>query len=348
MQPQRILVIKLRAIGDVVLSTAVLPSLRTRYPDSEIHFLTETPSLPVVEGNPFVDQVVELAQGKWARLSGMRGILESIRFALRIRAARYDLVIDLFGNPRSAFLTWISGAPKRVGFRFRGRSYAYTLCVEPRGDRIHEVAFNLDALQALKINLKSPVPSFPVSENDSANIQDWLNTRAESVSFLVGIHPWGSWEAKRWLLKYFAELADRLVLEYGAKVIILWGPGEKQVAESVIRMGKNQLLLAPQTSLKELGALLKRCDLVIANDSGPMHIAAALGTPTVGIFGPTNHKLQGPYGEQHATAYLHGLSCLGCNRLQCPIGLTCMKDLSVDRVAGVVRETIRKSLKKHG
>lgn len=342
MRPKRILVIKLRAIGDVVLSTAVLPGLREAYPDSEIHFLTETPSLPVVEGNPYIDQVVELSRGRSGRLR------ESLLFLKQVRSAQYDLVFDLFGNPRSALITWVSGAKTRVGFRFRGRSYAYNLCLPPRGDRIHEVEFNLDALRALKINVESPRPFFPVSENDSRIIQDWLDkTVEEKNKLLVGIHPWGSWEAKRWPIACFARLCDWLVTEYGATVVVMWGPGEKHVAESVLSMAEKPLYLAPQTSLRESAALLKRCQLVIANDSGPMHISAAVETPTVGIFGPTSHKLQGPYGHQHSTATLSGLKCLGCNKLTCPIGLPCMKELTVEMVANVVKDTIQKNALLH-
>jgi heptosyltransferase-3 len=342
LQPDRILVLKLRAIGDVVLSTAVLPSLRTAFPNSEIHFLTETASVPVVQHNPNIDRVWELSLGKWAKLPAGRGVLESLRFVKTIRAQHFDLVFDLFGNPRSAFLSCISGAPRRVGFRFRGRKYAYNIRVSPRGDRVHEVEFNLDALREADITIQSPEPFFPISETDSQKIDRWIAEEGIQNGFLIGIHPWGSWPAKRWPLASFSAITDWLVTRYDARVVVLWGPGEREQAEAVVRAAQSSIHLAPQTTLSELGALLARCKLVIANDSGPMHIAAAVGTPTVGIFGPTNPKLQGPYGPKNTAAFKEGLTCLGCNRLTCPDG-SCMNRLSVEEVAKVVEGVIERN-----
>ncbi len=343
MNPDRILVIKLRAIGDVVLSTAVLPSLRAAFPDSEIHFLTETASIPVIQGNPNVDLVWELQLGKWAKMPAWRGAFESLRFVMAIRARHFDMVFDLFGNPRSAFLTWISGARRRVGYRFRGRKYAYNVLVKPRGDRVHEVEFNLDALRQAGIPIQSAEPFFPVTETDSWVIDHWLVEKGIQNGFLVGIHPWGSWPAKRWPLASFSALADWLVERYDAQVVVLWGPGERKHAEAVVRGAREKSHLAPQTSLSELGVLLARCSLVVANDSGPMHIAAAVGTSTVGIFGPTNPNLQGPYGPKNAVAYKEGLTCLGCNRLTCPDGGSCMNRLSLEEVARVVEGVIERN-----
>lgn len=330
MKPAKILVIKLRAIGDVVLSTAVLPNLKAAFPNAKIHFLTEKPSAPVVENNPYVDRVLVLPPRNISR-SRIKYNLSSIRFLRQIQRQQYDMVFDLFGNPRSALITWLSRSPVRVGYRFRARILAYNRRVQPRGDRIHEVEFNLDALRMLGIPIVTTRPMVFSGAKDAGRIDTWIRRKFASSDFLAAIHPWGSWEAKRWPLACFAELATRLIRSLKVRVIVLWGPGEKAYAEKVCSLSEENLTLAPPTTLKELGALLARCGLLVANDSGPMHIAAAAGVPSVGLFGPTNPKLQGPYGPSGLAIYRKDLSCIGCNRLQCMDG-ACMKDLSVDQV----------------
>ena len=336
---QKILVIKLRAIGDVVLSTAILPSLREFYREAKIHFMVESPGKEILENNPYVDHIIVLPLKEWGELPRLKAWLAGLRFLKRVRKEKYDIVFDLFGNPRSAFITWITGAPLRVGFSFRGRKYAYNKRVVPRGGEVHEVEFNLDALRALNIPVVKVSPLFPISKKEKDFIDRWIKKNGFEKSFLVGLNPWGSWEAKRWGLEKFAALADRLVETYQAKVVVLWGPGEREHAEKVKALARHPVFIAPQTSLKQLAALLFRCQLVVANDSGPMHIAAAVGTKTVGIFGPTRWQLQGPYGEDHGVAYKKGLACLGCNRLSCE-KMTCMKDLSVDEVMEVVEKVV--------
>jgi lipopolysaccharide heptosyltransferase II len=344
MMISKILVIKLRAIGDVVLSTAVLPSLRNAHPRAEIHFLTEKPCVDVLSGNPHVDRILTVPEDPWEKPFGTASWAGFFRFLSGFRDKHYDLVLDLFGNPRSAWLTWFSGAPVRAGFDFRGRKAAYTLKIEPRGDRVHEVEFNLDAVRALGLPVIDAKPYFPFGEAEKDTVLNWMRRNGlDHGAFPVALHTWGSWPAKRWAAERFAELADRLAGRYGAKIILLWGPGEKTQAETVRKLTTCGAVLAPGMTLKEMGALLSLCGLVVANDSGPMHIAAAVGTPTVGIFGPTNPKLQGPYGEGHAAVFREGLACLGCNRLECP-DLECMKSLSVDDVVSQIDKCIGRSL----
>lgn len=337
---QKILVIKLRAVGDVVLSTAVLPSLRKAYPKSQIHFLVDYQGREVLEGNPLIDRIHCPPYSKKDKINRITRQRVALQFLKMIREEKYDLVFDLFGNPRSAFLTWMTGAPKRVGFAFRGRKYAYHHRVIPRGDRVHEVDFNLDALRALHIPVVDVSPQFYYTAKDRDIIDRWIKEEELEGASLVGVHCWGGWEAKRWGLNRFALLSDRLSEAMKAKTILLWGPGERIYAEQVQSMARDMTVIAPETSLKQLGALLSRCQIVIANDSGPMHIAAAVGTPTVGIFGPTQWKLQGPFGKGHGVAYKQELACLGCNRTSCR-EMSCMRDLGVDEVMKVVKKVVQ-------
>lgn len=153
---KRILVIKLRAIGDVLLSTIVLKDLRHHFPAAQIDFLTEPPSREVLEGNPSVNDLLIFD----------RANDNAVAFLWRLRNRRYDLVIDLFGNPRTALMTYCSRATYRVGYNFRGRQYAYNILVRARGGEVHNTEFNLDALRALEFEIVNREISFSISERD--------------------------------------------------------------------------------------------------------------------------------------------------------------------------------------
>jgi heptosyltransferase III len=322
-----ILIIKLRAVGDVLLSTIVTPNLRRAFPNARIDFLTEPPSVDILRGNPSVDNTLVF---NIATMSG----LSLIRM---VRQRKYDLVIDLFGNPRTALVTYLSKAPYRVGFRFRQRAYAYNILVEPRGGTVHNTQFNLDALEAIGVPITERSLQFRFSKEDEDYVSGFVSKVAGKGDLVVGINTGGGWYTKRWGLAQYAELADRLVTESGARVLLLWGPGQREDVERLQGLMKSKAVIPPATTLKQLGALLRICTFVVSNDSGPMHLAAAVGTPVLGIFGPTNPLLQGPYGSKNMTVRKEGLDCLGCNLTKCPIGNICMAELSVDDVMRAVR-----------
>lgn len=329
-----ILVIKLRAIGDVVLSTIVTKNLRLAFPDARIDFLTEPPGRHVLDSNPFVDTVMVYDKRKMSGLNLIR----------RVRKERYDLVIDLFGNPRTALVTFASGARDRVGYRFRGRQYAYSLLVEPRGGKVHNTQFNLDALEALGIAIQDRNLYFNYSPADLQYVDSFLEQASLNGRLLMGINAGGGWYTKRWGLEKFAALADRLIDTYGCSILLIWGPGQLPDVEQMKAQMRHPAIIPPPTTLPQLGALLSRLSCVVSNDSGPMHIAAAVGTPVLGIYGPTNPLLQGPYGEKHLTVSNQSLDCLGCNFTRCPIGNPCMLDLSVDTVFAAATELVKKNL----
>jgi len=319
---QKILVIKLRAIGDVLLSTVVLKNLRAAFPSARIDFLTEEPARPVIEGNPAIDTTLIFNR----RTQSSAGLL------FLIRRRRYDLVFDLFGNPRSAIVTLVSGARRRVGYRFAWRQYCYTDVVDPRGGEVHNVQFNLDALEAIGIPIVDRSPTFPLSREDREFASGFFQRNGINDVGSIALNPGGGWYTKRWRAQRYAELGDRIARRMGASIIITWGPGEQSLAEEIRASMAEPARVIPPTTLKQLGAILERCSAVVTNDSGPMHIASVLGTPVVGIFGPTVPTFQGPVGEKSIVIQNLKLLCLGCNYTACPIGNPCMEELSVDEV----------------
>lgn len=340
---EKILIIKLRAIGDVVLATAVIHNLRQQFPRSVIDFLVEQEAAPVVANNPDLNRVWVYSRKEIAGVPWPRAAMPNIRFLRNLFAQHYDLVFDLFGNPRSALMTWVTRAKRRIGYRFRGRRWAYNILVEPRGDQVHEVEFNLDALRRVRIPICSTEPVFPLVAADKNKIWQWIESNQWQRSFRVALNPSGGWPAKRWSLVKFAALGRQLIEKYDARLILLWGPGEREIVQQLSdQINSESVWVHPPTTLAEQAALLKYCHLFIGNDSGPMHIAAAVGTPAIGIFGPTNANLQGPYGEKNCVVAKWEIPCLGCNRLVCPL-MDCMNYLEVEDVMKVVDEVMCKS-----
>jgi heptosyltransferase-3 len=327
---RNILVIKLRAIGDVVVSTIVTKNLRNAFPQARIRYLTEPASHEVVKNNPWLNGALVYDR----RTMSGPGLIRMVR------KEKFDCVIDLFGNPRTALVTRLSGARVRVGYRFRGRTYAYNVIAEPRGSQVHNAQFNLDAIEALGIEIQDRNIYFAPSPDDMRAVDRFLGSAQGRDRPLVCLNPGGGWYTKRWGTDRFAALADRLSEECGVRIVIAWGPGEQEDAAKLQSLMKHPAFIPPPTTLGELGAMLKRCTMLVTNDSGPMHIAAAVGTPILGIYGPTNPVLQGPYGVKHAIVRNEALTCLGCNYVECPIGHPCMLALSVDQVMTGARELL--------
>lgn len=338
---KKILIIKLRAIGDVILATPIIENLRRAYPDAEIEFLTERPCYPAIKEHPELDNVIVYNRAYIQSLSKRRAFLQNFSFLRSLRKKKYDIVFDLFGNPRSALFALATGARYRVGFGFRGRKFAYNTVVPPRGDRIHEVLFNLDVLPAMGIPVTTTRPEVYIDEVSKAFAEAFWARHGLDGAITVGLNPSGGWQSKRWPLAHFAALGDRIAERLHARVLLLWGPGEKRDAEAVAARMQHDALLAPQADLLQLAALLERLTLLVSNDSGPMHLAAAAGTPVIGIYGPTRPELQGPWGEQHAVVQKSGLDCLGCNGVTCKIKThECMRMLQPDTVFAQVEQLL--------
>jgi len=344
----RILIIKLRAIGDVVLSTIVIQNLRSAFPNARIDFLTEDYCSQVVEGNPHINHVLVLHRKKNRSLPWFRRWQNDIRFLLHVKRQHYDLVFDFFGNPRSAFLTFISGARQRVGYDYRIRRLAYTTVVTSRAKVVHEALWHLDALQAVGIPVISSTLDFTINNDAQLFADDFLEREQLTGQRLAAVNFSGGWPAKKWPLANFAKLAERIADQYQAKILVLWGPGEKQEAEKLLKICRVPLILIPATNLKQLGAIVTKVQLLVTTDSGPMHLAAAVNTPCVALFGPTNFRLQGPYGACHEIVAKTDLDCLGCNRLDCD-HQSCLQALTVEIVfSAVTRCVIKNNLFGYG
>ena len=321
----KILVIKPGAIGDVLLSTPVIENLRYHFPDAEINFLTQSYCREVLTGNPFLSRILTYDIGKGD---------SSLCLIRNIHNQGYDLILDLFGNPRTAVIVFNSEAKYKVGYRFKWRSLAYNIKIRPRSSEVHNIEFNLDAVRALNLEIVSHKPVFYLNRIHEEFANDFFRKNDLEGKKVIGFNPSGTWPTKVWYPEKFAELGKKLSNEY--KILLFWGPGkELETAEKIQKDIGESAVLIPEVNLKYMAALIKKCDLFLTNDTGPMHIAWSIGANTAAIFGPTNSNLQGPLSDNSTVIKNESLSCLGCNLTQisdCPNSHKCMKELSVEYV----------------
>ncbi len=319
---QRILIIKLKGIGDVILSTIVLDDLRARFPNARIDFLTEPPSRVVLEPLKQINRVVILDKKK---------TFSALTTILKVRFAQYDLVIDFYANPRTALITFLSGAPLRAGFPYRGRSYAYNIKGPEERATMHSAALHRHFLNVIGIPAYSNRLYAGITDEAKVFAKQYFAEKKLIDKNVLIVSPSGGWESKKCDPDIFAKFAAAISNKHHLVPLIVWGPGDKSDAEQIHQLLTDSLL-APATTISEMAALVELSKAVIANDSGPMHISAAIGTPTLSIHGPTDPKLQGPFGAQHSTIRLDELECIGCNLLNCPKKHECFTQLPVERV----------------
>lgn len=330
----KILIIKQGAIGDVLLSTPVIENLRHNFPDAEINYLTQSYCREVLIGNPFLNRVLTYDIGKGD---------SSYCLIKNIHKQKYDLIIDLFGNPRTAIITFNSDAKYRVGFRFGWRALAYNVKVKPRGGEVHNVEFNIDALRALGLDIITNTPKIYLNGVHTEFADDFFKENNLEGKQVIGFNPSGTWPTKVWYPEKWAKLGKMFPKE--SRILLFWGYGEeKETAQKIKDQIGDNALLIPGVNLKYMAALIKRCDLFVTNDTGPMHFSWITGTNTAAIFGPTNSHLQGPLIENSIVLKNETLSCLGCNLTQlseCPNSHKCMKDLDTKFVYSKLMEFMK-------
>lgn len=328
---KKILCIKPRGIGDIILSTIVLENLKSAFPHSEFHYLTEEFAKRSVEYNPFVSKILTFNKKDF--------VLSIIR---KVRNEKYDLVFDFWSNPKTAQVTFFSGAKYRVGYEKRGRKYAYNFIGKAGTLGEHAAEDNLVLLNALNIPIISKRIIYQTTKAEKTFAENYLNDNfPQRKELLVGIIPSGGWESKRCDPIKWIEICNHIQKKYQIQFIILWGPGDEKDAR-IISDGLNPVpITGPESSFGELSALIEKCDLVIANDSGPMHVSAALGKTTLGIFGPTDPLAHRPYSENSSYVIHSELHCIKCTNLVCPYKHECMLELPIEKVMKEVEKLMR-------
>ncbi len=332
--PQKIMVRATNWIGDVVMSLPALEALRRRFAKAEIVVVAKPWVSELYWHHPAINrQIVYHPEGPH---QGPRGFLKLVQ---ALREEHFDLAI-LFQNAfHAAWMAWCARIPRRVGYARDGRSALLTDPVEvpPPAAYGHQSNYYLQLLfRAGLIGRPQPAREIRLVLQEAEKAwaaRHLVKLGLRGPRFLVGLNPGASYgPAKRWLLHRYALLADRLVGALHANVLIFGSTAERPLAEGIARAMKHKpMILAGETSLQQLMALLAQCGLVISNDSGPMHLAAALGSPLVAIFGSTDDRATGPIGA-HVRIVKHSVACGPCGLRECPIDFRCMKSVTVDDV----------------
>jgi predicted lipopolysaccharide heptosyltransferase III len=341
-EPQRILVIKLRYLGDVLLSTPVVASLRAVFPGAFLSMLVNPGTEAMVVANPHLDEVVALERSASAA--------RQLRFALMLRRRHFDVVIDLTDGDRAAILSRVTGAAIRVGFNREGlwRGRLYTHVVPLQQQPIPILRQNLMALDTLGIPVVESTPLLRVRPADEATAGAALDEMSIGPGEpFVAVHPGARWWFKSWPSERFAGLIDYMQEKLGIKVVLLGGNQDREIAEAILeQLGSARRSLVGRLGVLELAALLRRATLFVGNDNGPMHIAAAMGTPVVGLFGPSDPRVWGPAGQGHAVLY-KGIDCRPCFHGGCRRGEgNCMRLIGLEEVSTLVERLLEQSPKR--
>jgi len=339
-------VIQTAFLGDVVLTTPLLQALRDRFPGAHLAALVIPGTREILAGHPLLDEV--LVYDKKGRDRGLRGLIATAR---SLREKRFGTALIPHRSFRSALLAFLAGIPVRIGFLQSLGCFLYTRRVR-RDASLHEVRRNLQLLGPLAPDRSgSDAPDGKLWVSSSDEDLEWADRCLDGFGIrrndrVVAIAPGSVWATKRWIPDGFAAVADGLIAKHHRKVILLGSPDDRPVAEEIAaRSREKPVNLAGKTTLRHLAAVLKRCELLITNDNGAMHIGVAQGLPIVAVFGSTTLGLgYGPFTSR-AVVVEQPLDCRPCGKHgypECPLGhFNCMKQITPETVMAAVEKQLR-------
>ncbi|NOS81512.1 MAG: lipopolysaccharide heptosyltransferase II [Nitrospira sp.] len=334
---KRILVRGPNWLGDAVMCEPAIRGLRKLFPQSQISLLVKPAVADVFAGHPAVTQILTYdSRGRHEGLTGKWAL------AGELRRQGFDLAV-LFQNAfEAAFLTFLANVPRRYGYATDGRSLLLSdpVAVPDRRSLSHQVHYYWDLLKPLGLTGEPPAPEFSVSpEEEQAMAGRFIEGGLTATDIVVGINPGSTYGgAKRWLPERFAEVTERLSRstpesrDRQVSVVIFGAKGEERLGQDIAaQLSARSLVLSGATTIRELMAAVKRCDVLLTNDTGPMHIASAFQVPVVAIFGPTDWRTTSPFGKAH-TIVRQPVDCAPCLLRECPIDHRCMTRVTVDQV----------------
>jgi len=332
----RILVVRTDRIGDVLLSTPVLEALRKKYPQAYLAMLVSQVTREVVEGNPYLNEIL-VDEGEKAS-----------RLAQWLKAKKFNAAILLHPTPRLAWALSRAKIPIRIGTGYRGYSFLFTKRVYEHRQtaKRHELEYNLTLAEALGAPLKDPEPKIFLSLENRAWTEDRLKKAGvKEGEKLVGIHPGSGGTARDWRPERFGELGERIQRELGAKVVVTGVKGERKLAEAVAsKMSQSPVIIIGETSLKQLTAILEKESVFVSNSTGPMHLAAAVGTKVVAMIPPIracSPRRWGPWGKGHKVILPRVPECRKCIETKCRY-CDCMDMITVDEVFTAVKGALER------
>ncbi len=313
------------------MSTPALSVIRQHFPDARITLLGNPMVSTLLQGHPALDAIIT-----FDRNGVHRGISGRLKLAAELRRQRFDLAIMFPNSFDSALVPWLAGIPRRLGKCSDGRTLLLNGRYHPEQHKRtgHEVEYYLHLLQTFGITGTATPLRLSITGEERQEADELLAHHGiQKDDFVLGINPGASYgSAKRWYPDRFAKVGRQLTATWGAKVVIFGGPEETAIAGDIERnLGTRSINLAGKTTVRQLMALISRCNFFITNDSGPMHIAAACAVPLVAIFGSTDHTGTSPY-HKDAVVVRSNVECAPCKLRKCPTDHRCMTGVTVDMV----------------
>lgn len=332
---QAILFIRTDRIGDMVLSTPALRAIKEAFPASRLTVLASPSNRAVLDHNPWVDEAI-----LFRKRGGLGHWIQTIR---SLRAKRFRLAIDPYQDYEllSAFIALLSGAEQRIGYASWGREIFFTAAVPEVEAGRHFTDIVLDVLKPLGITTENRTPEMFLSAEEVAWSLQWMTERGLGGRPLIGLHPGAFYPSQRWPAEYFSELLQILADEGVRDVLVFGGPEDAALVAEITSPLKTRPCVFTGSDLRGFSALLSRCRLLVCNNSGPLHMAVALGIPTLSFMGPTDRDRWMPLGNRHQVLRVDELDCIGCNLGYCRIKThDCMRRIE----PATVLEHIRKAL----
>lgn len=295
-------------MGDVLFSTATIRNIRRNYPDSFIACVIPSRCYPVLKGNPHLDEVIIFDEK-----DKHRGVLEKLNFVQFLKRKRFDTVFLLHRSFTRALICRLAGIPQRIGYYTKKRGFLLTKkIIQPDRDALHRIDYYLDLIEKTGLRVEDRYTEFFVSEDDEKFIAEFLkNKSVDKNDFLVGINPGGNWLPKRWPVEYWGRLVDKLIAEFGFKVIITGSTSDiKLVSQIKDSMIEKPIVATAALNIRQLAALCKRLDLFISADTGPLHIAnAVVAKKIIALFGPTSPIITGPFPLKNIVIFQKNVGC---------------------------------------
>jgi heptosyltransferase I len=325
-----ILIVKLSAIGDVIHALPVAHALKQCNPGCRITWLVEKPAYDLLTNNPNIDEIIIFDKPKFKSLSGL--LKNGPEMSTLLKSGKFDLAIDLQGLFKSAAFTYFSGAPVRVGYcNMRELSWIVSKPICGPQQSEHVIERYLDVARGLGCQVSQPVWNIEATEAEKESVEDMLAREGilKGTKFIV-VAPGTNWASKCWAPEKYAEVAAALDKEYDIVSVIIGGPKDTELAQIIKGKCNRAIDLCGKTTLKQLSYVMQKSALFIGGDTGPMHLAVSMNTPVIAIFGPTDPKRNGPYGQKN-TVIQSGSRCSPCFKRHCT-PLKCMEAITVEDV----------------
>jgi lipopolysaccharide heptosyltransferase II len=337
LKAKRILIFNVNWLGDVLFSSATIRNIRRNFPDSYIACVIPSRCYPILKDNPHLDEVIIFDEN-----DRHRGMLEKLNFVSSLKKKKFDTVFLLHRSFSRALICRLAGIRQRIGHYTKKRAFLLTKkIIPPKKDSLHRIDYYLDVIEKAGLRIEDRYLDFFVSSADEECVDNFFKKNSlRTQDFVVAINPGGNWMPKRWPLNYWAQLADKLIRETCAKVIITGSISDLLLATQIRdAMREVPLIACGVFNVKQLGALAKKVKLFITADTGPLHIANAVGAQKIiAIFGPTAQSITGPYPSTNVVVLQKDIGCpIPCYKVSC-LDNRCMQVVTPDDVLTQVKK----------